>query len=171
MTVLHDGREVGLPHPCEDEELKKLGLTREKAALRGQLFQYRGYVCKACGAVVYVKSLIRPNGCEFSRLEGTIYFVTLLIICGIHIYYKGFSNLFTATIIAAFLLPVMIVKALVIRKWVSHKFGFAASNNCEHCGATQLLKIGDYIMDNKEARFYCRDCEKRTTIFTHWSIS
>jgi hypothetical protein len=170
MTVLHDGKEVNLPHPCEDDELKNLGLTREKAALRGRLFLYEGPICQSYGSITYLKSLILPYGCKLSRIESAIWVFCGLIICGIAIEWN-MSTLPTGTIIGAFLFLLIVIRPIIIRRWVRYKFGFSKSNICGHCGATQLSKINHYLLDNSEAKFYCSDCGKREMICTHESIS
>jgi hypothetical protein len=170
MTVLHDGKEVNLPHPCEDDELKNLGLTREKAALRGRLFLYEGRICQSCGSITYLKSLILPFGCEPSRIESAIWVFCGLIICGSAIYWN-MSTLLAGTIIGAFLLLLMVIRPIIIRRWVRRKFGFSTSNVCDHCGSKQLSRINHYLLNNSQARFYCGDCGKREMICTHESIS
>jgi hypothetical protein len=170
MAVLHDGKEVGLRHTCEDDELKNLGLTREKAALRGRLFLYEGRICQSCGSINYLKSLILPYGCEPSRIEGAIWAFCGLIICGIALYWN-MSTLLTGTIIGAFLLLLMVIRPIIIRRCVRRKFGFSTSNVCDHCGSMQLSQINHYLLNNSEARFYCGDCGKREMICTRESIS
>ena len=60
-SLLRDGKDIPLHHPGESFDLKKFGLTREKAARAGVLHRFEAYACRTCGAVSYARTLALPT--------------------------------------------------------------------------------------------------------------
>jgi predicted RNA-binding Zn-ribbon protein involved in translation (DUF1610 family) len=167
--VLHGDKEISLPHPCEDEKLKELGLSREKAALQGRLILHTSYVCSQCGWLQSVRSLILPATGPLFKIELIVWMVFLVFISAMVIFYS-LSILGAAICIAIYLLLATIGRGFILAKWVEHKFGFTEDKICEHCGSSQLVNIAKYLRD-KKAKLYCDECGKRGLVCTNIALS